>query len=417
MGDTSSAGLNDIIVITVQNLEDLDKRAKCPPKPPGQDCKPVDIALFLNGRQVKGLPPESVELKIDDKTSNGKLSYHLRRVTDAAYAADAKEQWGDLLGLSYNDFLQFKRPVEVSVGLPNGDPILTDVKLHPQSQAEIANQFYLIRVRTWRLVIWLALLALMLYWFLRKAWYSDLLRDRAPVYWPNQKPYSLSACQAAWWFLLIIVSFVFIWLVTGQYDLSETALVLIGVGFGTALGATVIDNNKRGKPAETQTDSDGLQPLLAETQQLGRELTQLKVELTRLEKAEVKDAAAIQQKSAAVEQKKKDYDAKVKELKEKFPNAIGPGHEGFLTDILSDANGISFHRFQMAVWTLVLGIFFVVQALGRLAMPEFDQTLLALMGISAATYVGFKIPENNSAPLPPEKPAPPPGNPPKPPGQ
>jgi len=26
-------------------------------------------------------------------------------------------------------------------------------------------------------------------------------------------------------------------------------------------------------------------------------------------------------------------------------------------------------------------------------MPEFDNTLLALMGISSGTYLGFKIPE------------------------
>ena len=32
--------------------------------------------------------------------------------------------------------------------------------------------------------------------------------------------------------------------------------------------------------------------------------------------------------------------------------------EHFLTDIMSDANGVSFHRFQMAVWTIVLGIIF-----------------------------------------------------------
>lgn len=29
-------------------------------------------------------------------------------------------------------------------------------------------------------------------------------------------------------------------------------------------------------------------------------------------------------------------------------------------------------------------------------MPEFDGTLLALMGISSGTYLGFKIPERQS---------------------
>jgi len=32
-----------------------------------------------------------------------------------------------------------------------------------------------------------------------------------------------------------------------------------------------------------------------------------------------------------------------------------------------------------------------------LTMPQFDPSLLALMGLSAATYVGLKIPEQRAA--------------------
>ena len=66
---------------------------------------------------------------------------------------------------------------------------------------------------------------------------------------------------------------------------------------------------------------------------------------------------------------------------------------GWLTDVLSDSEGIDFHRFQMLVWTFVLGIVFVTKVWRDLAMPEFDTTLLGLMGLSAGTYVGLKIPE------------------------
>ena len=51
------------------------------------------------------------------------------------------------------------------------------------------------------------------------------------------------------------------------------------------------------------------------------------------------------------------------------------------------------HRLQMLVWTVILGIVFVLKVLSNLAMPEFDATLLALMGISSGTYLGFKFPE------------------------
>jgi hypothetical protein len=64
----------------------------------------------------------------------------------------------------------------------------------------------------------------------------------------------------------------------------------------------------------------------------------------------------------------------------------------FMYDILGDNGNISFHRFQIAVWTLVLGIVFVMHVLGELAMPEFSATILGLMGISSGTYLGFKLP-------------------------
>ena len=77
-----------------------------------------------------------------------------------------------------------------------------------------------------------------------------------------------------------------------------------------------------------------------------------------------------------------------------------PVSEGFFEDILSDVNGVTFHRFQMVVWTIILGMIFGWSVWKRLAMPEFSDTLLALMGISAGTYLGFKFPERQTAPGP-----------------
>lgn len=66
----------------------------------------------------------------------------------------------------------------------------------------------------------------------------------------------------------------------------------------------------------------------------------------------------------------------------------------FLTDILSDSEGhFGLHRFQIVVWTVVLGIIFLVSVTTALTMPVFSPTLLATMGISAGTYLGFKFPE------------------------
>ena len=50
----------------------------------------------------------------------------------------------------------------------------------------------------------------------------------------------------------------------------------------------------------------------------------------------------------------------------------------------------------MLIWTLLLGVMCFYSVCNNLAMPEFSGTLLGLMGISAATYVGFKFPEKVS---------------------
>jgi hypothetical protein len=63
---------------------------------------------------------------------------------------------------------------------------------------------------------------------------------------------------------------------------------------------------------------------------------------------------------------------------------------GFVNDMISDATGVSLHRLQMFVWTLVLGIIFIASVYNDLAMPEFSATLLGLMGISSGTYIGMK---------------------------
>jgi hypothetical protein len=69
--------------------------------------------------------------------------------------------------------------------------------------------------------------------------------------------------------------------------------------------------------------------------------------------------------------------------------------ENLLTDILSDEDGPSFHRFQVFAWTLVFGVIFVASVVQTLGMPTFGNTLLGLMGISGgliwdSSYQGKK---------------------------
>jgi hypothetical protein len=66
--------------------------------------------------------------------------------------------------------------------------------------------------------------------------------------------------------------------------------------------------------------------------------------------------------------------------------------QGLLSNVLSDDKGISFHRCQMFAWTIVLTFIFINEVYDGLSVPDFDATLLGLMGLSGGTYIGFKLP-------------------------
>ncbi len=303
----NSAGIGDIIVIKVDKLKSLVNHAKCLTLDdlPVPVCQKQELALYLDGREIKGIQPESGAPLPSDQT----LQFHLNRNDES------DEAWADLLGAPMPfkaDF--FTRPTGVSVGLKNGYALPTEVE---------GDDFKLVRIRFVRFLLCLlgtvVLTVLLLIYAKRK----DLLRDAVEPPAGGSPPFSLGRFQMAFWFYLVIVSFVFIWAVTGALDIiTAQVLALVGIGAGTALGAATLDVGK----------------------------------------------------------------------------SAGASSGKFLRDILRDplTGNTSFHRFQVFIWTLVLGCIFLHSVWSRLSMPEFDGTLIALMGISAGTYLGFKIPETKT---------------------
>jgi hypothetical protein len=67
--------------------------------------------------------------------------------------------------------------------------------------------------------------------------------------------------------------------------------------------------------------------------------------------------------------------------------------KGFVYDVLNDGLGISVHRLQLLVFTAFMAVYFIVDVTTKLRMPEFDTTMLTLMGISGGMYVGLKTTE------------------------
>lgn len=72
---------------------------------------------------------------------------------------------------------------------------------------------------------------------------------------------------------------------------------------------------------------------------------------------------------------------------------------GFFTDILSDDEGVSIHRMQNFIWSVIAITVYICILFGDhtspAELPTLDNTLLILTGLSSAGYLGMKLGENS----------------------
>lgn len=317
-------GLGEDVTLRVPQFDELIKSANTS----GQQ-----IILFLNNMPIKKMYADAYD------PASKEIRFRLKR-TD-----DSKDAWNKLLG---SPMLYWARPVSVSIGLENGLPFASDAKID------------LVMIKRGGLLFWEAMVIgifLLLYKYGRK---SPALRT-----FGADSPYSLAQIQMAMWFFLVISSYIFIWLVTGDMNnIPESVLMLMGISIGTTLGARMIDQNKQNS-------------ILAKSSE---ELTVIK---TKIKECESHPDDPEAQKT------KQDLESQ----RDAISIRTDPMSQGFWNDIISDSFGTSLHRLQALVWTVVLGFIFCNKVYLDLAMPEFNPTLLALMGISSGTYLGFKVPE------------------------
>ena len=74
----------------------------------------------------------------------------------------------------------------------------------------------------------------------------------------------------------------------------------------------------------------------------------------------------------------------------------GNSSPSFWRDMLYENNEISIHRYQMLMFNLVVGVFFIYKTASDLKMPELNEALLTMLGISSATYASLKAIMNKS---------------------
>ncbi|GAB3848346.1 hypothetical protein GCM10028822_11090 [Hymenobacter terrigena] len=73
-----------------------------------------------------------------------------------------------------------------------------------------------------------------------------------------------------------------------------------------------------------------------------------------------------------------------------------PPSRGWWLDMLTDDQGVSIHRLQQVAFTLLLGYLFVRTVYKTVALPEWNENEILLLGISSATYLGLKSQENKT---------------------
>ncbi len=350
-----SAAISDIIVVDVAHLNGL-LTAQNGIK---------QVRLFINDIEIEGSVPVGWYLHGD----GAELKFLLQRT-----AANNKT-WNMLLGYPEFGNQFFDLPLSISIGLTG-----------QSSQTTKINSFQLVRIdRGW---FWGCIVVLLIYFgvLLRYAKTTPMLRDTPADLTPlgipglaaGNAPYSLGKVQMAFWFSIILASYIFIWLITDNYELITTGiLVLIGIGAGTGLGAVSINNNKADKAIKE------VQDLQAQQAELRQATDLLKAALP---------AAGVEAKIGY----NNFLDCQLTSNINNLIDGLKTGKDNFINDILTDENGVSFHRLQMVVFTAVLGFVFLYSAWATLTMPDFSATLLTMQGITAGTYLGFKIPEKQS---------------------
>jgi hypothetical protein len=334
--------LNNTIYVHVDKLKDLlAELANCRASQPNKQ-----LVLYLDDLPLKDLTPT-----LTGAPDDGYLTFQILR-TDAA-----KSAWNRIMGRPTAQ----QRPVAISVGFVDQFPVRSGLSV---DLVIVPVGWTILAVASWLLAFAI---------FLYCAFTSSIIRDGSAT-----SAYSLGRTQAAWWFFVILAAFLFIVTTTGEVNaaLNSTALILLGIGGATAGAAAVVNASKAGEKQEAEQRLQ--QQVAQQTQQVTTATAQA---------AAAPGNAAVQ---AQLDTATQQLNAKNGLLAQVVNLQV---NEDFLRDILSDADGISIHRFQMVVWTLVLSFIFAKAVYDNMAMPDFDATLLGLQGISAATFVGLKMAE------------------------
>lgn len=340
------------------------------------------LKLYLNGVAMEGLKPPTVSYPEGNTATDGVkvvLQFTLERNSNDQANREAWDAF-------FNSVKYGPAPVQVGIALNNG-------LIHRSAPGALKFETRPLSVLAAVSVIGLILFLLLLSWAIGN---GSMLRANGPG-----TPYSLGKTQMAFWGLLVAICFLGIWIVNLRMErIPPQVLILIGISGVTGLSSLVIGGNRKNANTEAvEKLTASVAAALAEKDKLQAQQRVLEAEKQALNPAlldskksvELANLPALIASAEKIVQEEKD---KLAALEKKLEQDTVS--EKWFLDIISDENGLSFHRFQAVLWTVILGIVFVVSVVSTFSMPEFENTLLILMGISNGTYLGFKTQENKA---------------------
>lgn len=300
---------------------------------------PSRLVLFLEGKALPGARARVGKSEMDPQgVTTTLLTFRLIRDLSSE---PGRRNWKDVLVAARN-----RRILAASTGLENGNPAAT--------RAEVE----FVVIERGKLVLWFVIAIVFAAAFFWVAVRTALLRDSEPLIEgktpmkDTDRAYSLARVQMAVWTVVVLYSFLYVWCLTREFNgtIPPSALILMGISAGTLATAAGVDSQK------------------------------LKTNKQNLEEKKAKPAA---QQTPALQSEIIALETQTHVCKS----------EGFFLDILTSAEGSSLHRLQFVVWTVALIAVFVVGVWNDVTLPDFDATLLGLMGIASGAYVGLKLPE------------------------
>jgi hypothetical protein len=375
-GEFREISLGERIKVTINGLSRAIKK--------DTQFDPNQLVLQLNGYTLKNirgtyLDPDQLIFQI-------------------AHQEAYNNEWNAILEAVWNE----KRNVLVTVGCPDGQRIQFKDSKDLRSNTITILLWHSAR----KYIVLLPIILLVIVVFTKQ--FHDALRGSGIT---SNRVFSLGRFQLAWWSYLILFSFLGLYAVTGSYQniITSQSMVLLGISTFTTVGGSIIDATGENKQTDLEKENY-LKELDSKykfwqnfnvnkrVKKFDSKIRNIDSHLKQLENQSNLENEKEQLKLERDNEKKIwkwRKERGILDLKAKM-NCIEQQSENFFIDILTNPSGeINLHRFQIFIWTLVLGGIFIYQVLTSFKTPEFDANLLTLQGISSGTFLALKSQEKS----------------------